>query len=127
MNRWAWAFLLCTGCAAVQRDCSSCGAENFGSDWVVIQYGYDGHPINCWQLRNTAITNEDQTDGIYWQSRSGHLVHISGWYNRVQVTGGDFSGAAKQLGITLSLCSEGKYATPVTSAKTPPTAPPDAP
>jgi len=101
-------FLLC-GCAAISRDCASCGASNFGTDWIVLQYGASGAPINCWKLHNTAITNEERTDGIYWQAPSGHLVHISGWYNRVQVTNNDFEGAARQLGITISSCSEGKY------------------
>lgn len=49
------------------------------------------------------------TDGIFWQSPDGHLVHISGWYNRVQVQNGDFEGAARQLGIDLASCSEGRY------------------
>jgi hypothetical protein len=109
-KRW-WILLLgLCGCAAWQRDCSSCGASNFGSDWIVLQYGFDGTPINCWKLTNTAIDNEHGTDGIYWQSPDGHLVHISGWYNRAQVERGDFAGAAKQLGISLAACSEGRYA-----------------
>lgn len=108
---WLVLLSLC-GCAAIDRDCSSCTASSFGSDWIVLQYGYDGKPINCWRLQNAAITNESQTDGIYWQAPSGHLVHISGWYNRVQVQSGDYAGAAKQLGINLSACSEGAYVAP---------------
>lgn len=107
--RWL-PLLLLTGCAAISRDCSSCGASNFGSDWIVLQYKMDGEPINCWKLKNTAITNEEHTDGIYWQGPSGHLVHISGWYNRVQVQGGDWEGAAKTLGVTMARCDDGKYA-----------------
>lgn len=109
MKRWIWLLLLCTGCAAFDRECASCSASNFGSDWIVLQYGYDGTPINCWRLTNTAMTNEDRTDGIYWQSPDGHLVHISGWYNRAQVQHGDFAGAAEQLGIDLKRCSQGRY------------------
>jgi hypothetical protein len=105
---WVLLVFLC-GCASWQRDCQSCNASSFGSDWIVLQYGFDGKPINCWQLTNTAIDNETGTDGIYWQSPSGHLVHISGWYNRVQVTNRDFVGAAKQLGIDSTSCGQGAY------------------
>jgi hypothetical protein len=38
-----------------------------------------------------------------------HLVHISGWYNRVQVNNGDWNGAAATLGIDLSRCHDGVY------------------
>ena len=103
------AALFLTGCASINRDCQSYGASNFGADWIVLQYGYDGKPINCWKLNNAAITNEGQSDGIYWQAHGGHMVHISGWYNRVQVTRGDYETAAKQLGVDLSLCGEGTY------------------
>src|SRR5579885_3623103 len=70
-----FALLFLTGCAGWQRDCNSSMASTFGSDWIVVQYGFDGKPINCWELKNTAITNEPQTDGIFWQEPSGHLVH----------------------------------------------------
>ena len=109
-SKYFWPLLLLTcSCAGMQRDCSSGCAQSFGSDWIVLQYGYDGKPINCWKLQNTAISNEHATDGIFWQSPGGHLVHISGWYNRVQVSNGDYSGAAKQLGIELNSCGEGAY------------------
>ena len=98
-----------TGCAGMSRDCASCGASNFGSDWVVVQYRMDGEPINCWKLQNIAIDNETNTDGIYWGTISGHLIHISGWYNRVQVSGGRFDEAAKEIGVDLNQCVGGKY------------------
>ena len=102
-------FAFVVSCAAVDRDCSSCNASNFGSDWLVLQYGFDGTPINCWRLQNTAMSNESQTDGIYWKDPGGHLVHISGWYNRVQVDGGRYDEAAKAIGIDLASCTNGKY------------------
>lgn len=102
-------FLLLAGCASMQRDCSSCAATEFGSDWIVLQYGYDGEPINCWRLKNAAISNENQTDGIYWKDPAGNLVHISGWYNRVQVINDNYQAAAKSIGIDLSKCTDGKY------------------
>ena len=101
-------FLFLLGCASVSRDCASCNAENFGSDWIIIQYGFDGKPINCWQERNVAISNESTSDGIYWQHGS-HLIHISGWYNRVQVSNSDFEGEAKAVGVDLVRCQGGAY------------------
>lgn len=82
-----------TGCAGVSRSCSSSVAESFGADWIVVQYRYDGVPMN----------------GIFWVGTHGHLVHISGWYNRAQVVKGDFESAAAGLGIDLAGCSDGKY------------------
>lgn len=111
------ALLALTGCASIERDCSSCNASNFGSDWIVLQYGMDGRLINCWELRNTAIDNEYQADGIYWQEQSGHLVHIGGWYNRVQVTNNDWAGAAKAVGVEDSRCKDGAYVTDVDGGK----------
>jgi hypothetical protein len=81
-----------------------------GADWIVVQNDYTMTPKRCWKLPNTSISNEDHTDGIYWlDPHSTHLVHISGWYNRVQVTGGDWAGAASALGIDLNSCADGVY------------------
>ena len=109
MKKFVLAILMITGCAGIERDCATCTAGNTGSDWIVVQYRNDGQPINCWKLANTAIANEEHTDGIFWQERNGHLVHISGWYNRVQVVGGDYAGAAKSLGVDLTRCGDGAY------------------
>ena len=98
-----------TGCAGTQRYCSSFWATQAGADWVVVQYGYNGDPINCWRLQNVSISNEEGSDGIYWKEGSGHLVHISGWYNRVQVYAGRFDEAAKLLGVESSKITNGKY------------------
>ncbi len=114
MKRLALAALLLTGCAGISRDCSSFGASNFGSDWIVVQYKNTGEPINCWKLTDTAINNETGTDGVFWKSPEGHLVHISGWYNRVQVDHADFEGAAVSLGIDITGCKSGKYVPKVT-------------
>jgi hypothetical protein len=102
--------LFVSGCAGWGRSCSSWQAENFGTDWIVVQYRMDGAPINCWVLHSTSITNEDKSDGIYWKDpTSGHLVHISGWYNRIQVDSGNFQQAANLLGIEIQACVNGKY------------------
>jgi hypothetical protein len=102
-------FLMLTGCAGVQRGCSSIWATQAGADWIVVQYGYNGDPINCWKLQNVSITNENSSDGIYWKEGSGHLVHIAGWYNRVQVSNGRYDEAAKLLGVDLSKIANGRY------------------
>lgn len=107
-TRWLWCLLLC-GCAGLQRECSSCWATSTGADWIVVQYRYDGVPMNCWEMRDTSISNESQTDGIYWRQPEGHLVHVSGWYSRVQVTGDDWKGAALALGIDDARCKSGAY------------------
>lgn len=110
MKRSFWLMLLLAGCAGTQRDCQSCNASNFGADWVVVQYAANGRPINCWQLRNTGISNEIQSDGIFWSDgETGHLVHISGWYDRVQVAGGRFGQAAASVGVKLNQCTGGAY------------------
>lgn len=101
---------LLTGCAGAQRSCTNWSAESFGADWLVVQLDMNGHPFSCWKLKNTSIANEDKSDGIHWQdNRTGHMVHISGWYNRVQVANSDFDGAAKILGVDAKKCSEGVY------------------
>lgn len=107
--RTAWVIvtvLFMTGCAMVERECSSLWASNVGADWVVVQYKADGTPIYCWQLKDVAIRNEIQSDGIMWKDRrTGHLIHLSGWYNRVQVEHGDFDGAATLIGAHAKACS----------------------
>lgn len=98
------------GCAGMQRSCSSCNASNFGSDWLIVQYKMNGQPINCWQERNASVDNEDKSDGIYWvDGKTRNLVHISGWYNRVQVENGQWQEAANSIGINLKRCPGGKY------------------
>jgi hypothetical protein len=93
------------GCTGVSRDCSSWSAGAMGADWVVAQYRYDGTVLRCWRLPGTSIGNEQGSDGIFWQSPEGHLVHLSGWYNRVQVEGGGWDSAAASIGVALKECS----------------------
>jgi len=104
--RWSWllSMTMLVGCAGMSRECSSWGAGTFGSNWVIVQYANDGRLIKCWRLSSVSVSNEEHSDGIYWKSPDGHLVHISGWYNRVQVDGGDWAGAAKELDINLEGC-----------------------
>lgn len=96
-------FLL-VGCAGMQRDCSSCMAESTGADWVIVQVDLSGRPFRCWALRNVSVTNEAQSDGIYWESTEGNLIHISGLYNRVQVVNGNWDAAYREVGLTAAAC-----------------------
>ena len=85
-------------------------ASSLGADWLVVQYKYDGEQMNCWQLKDTSVDNESQSDGIYWQdAKTRNLVHISGWYNRVQVENNTWKEEANSIGINLESCVNGKY------------------
>ena len=102
--------LLLSGCAAMSRGCTSFWAWGAGADWVVVQFAMDCKVFNCWKLHDASIANESQSDGIQWKdTRTGHMVHISGWYNRVQVTGSDYKEAAKLIGVEENKCGSGKY------------------
>lgn len=103
--------LLLVGCAGFNRGCSAWNAQNFGSDWLVVQYKMDGQPMNCWVLKGESVSNEHSSDGIYWKdTTTGHLVHISGWYNRVQLDGSTgLAEAAKLVGVDASKCGNGVY------------------
>lgn len=112
----ALVLFVASGCAGWARHCDSTVADYAGADWIVVQYAADGHPINCWKLNNTSIGNEHQSDGIFWTSH-GHLVHISGWYNRIQVRSSAFDDAAVLLGVDLKRCVNGRYAAEVAVVK----------
>ena len=100
------------GCAGLQKDCAQVGAGTFGSDWIVVQYAMDGHPFHCWKLRDTVVENSEGGN-VDWQDRTnGHLVHLTGWENRVQVVGGDFAGAATIVGVDDAKCDNGTYPKP---------------
>lgn len=99
-----WAVLL-VGCAGTARSCTSCTAESFGADWIVVQMDMSGRPFRCWELRNTSIANEVQSDGIYWAGSQGNLIHISGLYNRVQVLNGQWEAAYREVGVTAATCA----------------------
>ncbi len=109
MTLW-FLVLLLAGCASFNRGCSAFNADSFGADWIVVQYRYDGTAFNCWKLKNVSVANEEGSDDIYWKDTSaGHLVHIGGWYNRNQVSNGDFESAAQLIGVDSAKCGNGKY------------------
>jgi hypothetical protein len=99
---------LLVGCAGWERDCNSYSATQLGADWVVTQIGMDGKPFNCWQLKGVGITNETASDGIFWNDEAG-LIHLSGWYNRIQVEHGAFAKAGTAIGVDITKCKNGRY------------------
>jgi hypothetical protein len=101
-------FILLTSCAAWDRECAQCGTEVHGANWLVVQLKMDGEIKNCWQLKDLAVANERSSDGIWWVDRN-EQVHISGWYNYVQVH--DWNTAAVTLGVNLAQCTGGRYHT----------------
>jgi hypothetical protein len=102
------ALLFIASCDGFMRGCSSDVANHLGADWVIVQYNNAGDPIQCWQLTDVSVANEEASDGIYWLSEDGHLVHISGWYNRVQVEGDRWDQAASELEVDLKTCTRSK-------------------
>lgn len=80
-----------------------------GSDWIVVQFDQSGRPFNCWKLHGAAVDNNEGGNVDWKDPANGHLVHITGWENRVQVQGGDFTSAAKLLGIDAAKCDNGIY------------------
>ncbi len=107
MKRILLGLILFTmSCAGWDASCSSCAAQSFGSDWLVVQVNaLNGTPYRCWTLQGASVSNESQSDGIWWKdTRSDNLVHISGHYNRVQVVHGNWDDAYKQVGLTKTSC-----------------------
>ncbi len=101
--------VLTAGCAGMQKDCAKTSADSFGADWIVVQYAQDGRPFHCWKLRQTVVSSSEGGN-VDWQDRTnGHLVHLTGWENRVQVVNGDFDGAAQIVGVTAADCGNGVY------------------
>lgn len=104
---WILAVFLC-GCASLDRGCTSCMAEEFGSDWIVVQMSaLDGRPIRCWKLIDASLSSESQSDGIYWKdTTNGNMIHIAGFYNYAQVRDSQWVLAFRQLGLTEEFCNE---------------------
>jgi len=115
--------LLITGCAGIERSCSGCWATQVGADWIVVELReLDGTPYRCWKLTNVSIDNEQNSDGIYWLTDDGNLVHVSGSYDRVQVEHGQWDLAFAEINMTEEACDlvnrsvydplEGRYVLP---------------
>lgn len=97
--------VLFCGCAGFSRECSSCSAGAFGTDWIVVQMNCEGKIMRCWELQGASVANEEKSDGIYWEDpATGNLVHLSNFYNRIQVSNGKWAEAFRDLGITRKEC-----------------------
>ena len=104
---FALLLVLLTGCAGLERSCSSCSARNFGSDWIVVELTEtDGKPYRCWELNEVSITNEEGSDGIYWKTKEGNLMHISGSYDYIQVVNEKWDEAFAEINMTREACTK---------------------
>jgi hypothetical protein len=79
------------------------------SDWIVVQYGCNGSPINAWKLQGVKVVDDGYSDGIYWHNEDGGITQIAGFHLRTQVRDGRFSETAEALGIELNRIQNGKY------------------
>lgn len=102
---FALLLLLLCSCAGIGRRCSSACASGLGADWIIVQLDGFGRPMRCWELHDVSVANEEASDGVYWNSSDGHLVHISGFYNRIQVENKGWDVAYGELGLTKELCA----------------------
>jgi hypothetical protein len=71
------------GPAGLRNEFFAWKASAYGSDWLVVQYSLDGSVNNYWELKNSAIHNEKQSDGIYFTTDHG-VIHLSGNYLYIQ-------------------------------------------
>lgn len=101
----ALMLLSLTACDGFMRSCSSGIATEFGGDWVVVELTEAGGlPYRCWMLSDVSLSSEEGSDGIYWQAEEGHLVHVAGSYDFVQVQGGDWERALSEINMTKDAC-----------------------
>ena len=89
-----------TSCTSLSREVSRLTATSFGADYIVVKRDMLGKPFLCWKLKNVTVTSERTSDGIYWQHPTGHLIHISGNYDYVQVKHGDYDSAMSLIKLT---------------------------
>lgn len=76
--------IACMGPAGVKTSLSGWYASGYGSDWLVVQYAQSGCVIHSWDLQSEAIKNEGSSDGIYFVTEEGPVVHLSGHYTYIQ-------------------------------------------
>ncbi len=96
--------LLFAGCDGCERGCSAEMAQNYGADWIIVQYDYTDAPFRCWRLEDVSVANENGSDGIYWLADGGNLVHLSGMYTRIQVEGDNWAHGFREIGLTPEGC-----------------------
>lgn len=94
--------LLCWGPAGIKTAFSGWKASAYGSDWLVVQYAQSGCVITHWELENEAVQNETSSDGIFFVTEDGPVVHLSGHYAYVQ----DPKPQVKADLLAVGLCSD---------------------
>ena len=65
-----------------------------------MQYAQDGSIINSWDLDDKSVGSEEGSDGIYFTSNSGNVIHLSGHYAYVQVIENRWTEAKKECGVS---------------------------
>ena len=90
--------VVCYGPAGIKTKFLSWNASAYGSDWLVVQYAQNGCVITSWELEDEAIRNEKDSDGIYFVTEEGPVVHLSGHYIYVQSPNEESSGRLLRTG-----------------------------
>jgi hypothetical protein len=56
-------------------------ATAYGSEWLVIQYTSQGDVNMFWDLKSpSSVCSESHSDGIYFTTTEGTIVHLSNFY-----------------------------------------------
>lgn len=100
---WVFVAFLSTGCAGTMRKCDMACSSEMGANWLVVQRDNAGKTVRCWKLYDVSIGDSAEVDGIYWQAVDGSIVHITGWFDRVQVES-SWDKAAALLDVDLTTC-----------------------
>jgi len=56
--------------------------------------------ITSWNLMNKSVGNEENSDGIFFIDNDDNVVHLSGHYIYIKITGGNWESAEKKLGVS---------------------------
>ena len=99
-----WMLMLSLiGCAGTCQELRvGCSNEMGNTDWLIVQYPPNGGDPVCWTLEDKALGGGELA--TFWIDDSGHIVHLNVLHNVVEVSRGDFAGAAKALGVDLGAC-----------------------
>lgn len=86
-----------TGPQGCRNRLRSWSSSAYGSDWMIVQYAQDGSVITNWEVKNRAVNNEQNSDGIYFIDDDGNVVHLSGHYVYVEIRGDKWDEARRRL------------------------------
>ena len=71
-------------------------ADAYGSDWLVVQYDMTGSPIQYWELKDKSIGSEFNSDGIFFTDNDNLVIHLSGFYNYIEIKDNNFEKAKEK-------------------------------